>query len=182
MAVCLAGQTRELSRPSTLQLFARHFWKTDYRLFLAVEATASPNLLQRVQAVLRVNASGIAARDVPRQRVEPCSPRIYGFGKNLREERLLPMARRIEECANLIQAARRRGERFDVVVRSRPDFRFTQPVRHVRDLLAAKAGAVGLMWDDQLMIARAREGLGLLRQALHLRSSTQPEQGKVKQS
>ena len=164
VAVCLAGETRGLLRPSTLQLLAQHFWKPDYRLFLSLEKNVPARLLQQLQAALGVNASGIELRDVPVQRLTPCSPQIYGMSTHLREKRLLPMARRIESCASQIEAAMQRGERFQLVVRSRPDFRFTQPVPHVRELLA-KGGAATLMWDDQLMIAQANDGLLLMRAA-----------------
>ena len=155
VAVCLAGQARTLRLKSTLQLLARNFWRRDYRLFLSVDRLP-PSLLRRMAVTLGVNASGIEQWDVPTQTVAACKPGIYGLSANLRSSRLLPMARRVAGCARLIDEAVGRGEAFSLVVRSRPDLRFTQPVAHARQLLARAGGSQGaaaLLWDDQLMVA-----------------------------
>ena len=163
IAVCLAGESRTLRHSaSQRRLFARHFWRADYMLFLSLEsgeaAAQTALLLQREH-----NISAVWSDDGPKvARVAArCETELWGFGYELRRTRLLPMASKIEHCANIVE---RRGP-FALVVRLRPDLRFTQPVPHVRELFDAQPSHDAVLWDDQVLIAPGGDGLQMLRAA-----------------
>lgn len=173
VAICLAGEARTLRTDASIRrLLQQNFLaEASYSLFLSLEdATTAKDV-----AALLQNSSGgggmtatisssdglLGDRGQKTPTATPCLHELYGFDVALRTRRLIPMAMKIAGCADLIE----RAGPFDLIVRSRPDLRFTRRIPHVAELLAEGDGSGALLWDDQFMIAPYAEGLQMMRAA-----------------